>query len=465
MTKTIKDLPGPKGYPFVGMLPKVNLPDLHNQIQKWAEDYGDVFRLDLGLTEQMVVARPSIIQKLLASRPKEFNRSKKLDRVIREATVNGVFNAEGEDWKLHRSLVAKGLDVKHQKSFYPAMALPLERLYNKWSKNADDEAPFNIQKDLLRFTVDVTSSLAFGYPMNTIEQEGGVIQDHMDKIFPTMFKRINSPIPWYHYFKSKDDRVFDKAVLEMNKLIDTFIEKGKKEIENDPSLINNPENVLQSFLVAAEQDDKITNEHVKGNLLTLLMAGEDTTAHTLAWMIVLLTEQPKVCTEIAEEADSILNDECWATKYESNAQLKHIEAVAFESMRLKPVAPAMLFETTEDLEIEGYFFKKGQKVLTHHRYGAVNDAYFSDAKTFNADRWKKESRCPVHNTDAYTPFGGGPRYCPGRNLALLEIKMVIAMLFKNFEIEMETNHKDIKEIMAFTMMSSEFQVKLKHRNK
>ena len=102
-------------------------------------------------------------------------------------------------------------------------------------------------------------------------------------------------------------------------------------------------------------------------------------------------------------------------------------------------------------------------VLTQYRHGALRDEYFTEAKSFKPERWLKESKCPVHNTDAFTPFGAGPRYCPGRNLAILEIKNVIAMLFKNFEIELVTPVEDVKEIMAFTMMASEYKVRLKPR--
>ena len=132
-------------------------------------------------------------------------------------------------------------------------------------------------------------------------------------------------------------------------------------------------------------------------------------------------------------------------------------------MRFKPVAPVLLFEAEEDIILEGIEFKKGQRVLTQNRPGALNEEFFSDAESFMPERWMKASKCPMHNMDAFTPFGAGPRYCPGRNLALLEIRMVISMLFKNFTIEMVTPRAEINEVMAFTMMSTEYKVRLKKR--
>ena len=118
MPTTAKQLPGPKGLPLLGNLFKLDLPNLHNQIEEWAKEYGDVYLLNLGISNQLVITRPSLIQKILLARPNEFVRMKKMDGVIKQAGVDGAFNAEGESWKMHRSIVAKGLDVKHLKDFY-----------------------------------------------------------------------------------------------------------------------------------------------------------------------------------------------------------------------------------------------------------------------------------------------------------------------------------------------------------
>lgn len=463
MAIKVNELTGPKGLPVLGTIFKLDLPNLHRQIEEWADIYGDVYRLDLPIKNQMVVTRPSMIQAISADRPDGFVRAKKLDLILREGGVHGVFNAEGEEWKVHRSLVTKGLDVKHQKQFFPQLVATIERLYNKWQKDAESGEPFDIQQDLLRFTVDVSVWLAFGYEINTLEQREGVIQEHMEKIFPTIFERINNPIPWHRFIRSKKSREFDIAVSEMNKLVDKFIEEAQKNIDANPDLREHPSNLIESILVASETEDAIGPKEVRGDLLTLLMAGEDTTAHTLIWMIYELASLPHIQDEIRKEVDALLLDEPYIKDYSLNSKFRYIEAAANESLRFKPVAPIILHEAIRDTEIEGFEIKTGQMVLTQYRHGALSDKYFTDAREFKPERWLKESKCPVHNSDAFTPFGAGPRYCPGRNLAILEIRNVIAMLFKNFEFELVTPLDDVKEIMAFTMMASEYKIRLKPR--
>lgn len=463
MSINVKHLKGPKGYPLVGMTPKLDLNNLHNQLEGWAKEFGDVFNLDLGYTSQTVVSRPSIIHKIFANRPEGFIRMKKMDGILKEGGVHGVFNAEGDEWRLHRKIVAKGLDVKHQKEFYPLMLSTVEKLYNKWAKNAENGDVFDIQRDLLRFTVDITATLAFGFKMNTLEQEGSAIQDHMEKVFPMIFKRINQPIQWHRLYKNRADKEFEVAVEEMKKLVEEFISSGIERLKSNPELKDNPSNLLESILIAAEEEKDFTLKEVRGTLLTLLMAGEDTTAHTLIWILYLLTMHTDVQKGIREEVDRILGEDKWLKEYKANNEFHFIEGVAHESMRFKPVAPIMVFQAAKEMNIEEFCFKKGQKIITNYRPGALNDDYFTDAQNFNPKRWLKESKCPVHNMEAFAAFGGGPRYCPGRNLAILEIKMVIAMLFKNFNVEMVTEHKDIHEIMAFAMMASDYKVRLTPR--
>lgn len=461
--KTYKTLDGPKGLPFLGSIFEIDLPRLHQQIEVWEKEFGSVFKLKLAGIKLIVISDPVLIQKILKLRPKEFQRASKMNRIIREQGIHGLFNAEKEDWEKHRSIITKGLDVKHQKQFFPELKIITERLYNKWEKDAIDGNEIDIQQDFLRYTVDVTTSIAFGIQMNTIEENGGVIQDHLEKIFPMIFKRINDPIPFYKLFKGKKDKEFDLALKEIHAFIDDIIVKGKEKIKNNPELMENPGNVLEAILVAAETMDGFGDEEVKGNLLTLLMAGEDTTAHTLSWAMTQMTQHPEAVQAIQVEADEVLGDAVMFEVYEDHNRLKYTEAVANETMRIKPVAPIVLNEPTEDIEFDGYLFKKGHRLVMQTRIGAMKDDYFTDAEQFNPNRWLLASRCPMHNTDAFMPFGAGPRFCPGRNLALLEMKMILSMLYKNFTVEMVTPQHEIAEELAFTMMSSQYYVKLKKR--
>jgi len=187
----------------------------------------------------------------------------------------------------------------------------------------------------------------------------------------------------------------------------------------------------------------------------------------LAWTMYLLADQPEVQEKLHQEANSILGENSWLTNYKEHSSLIYTEAVAIETMRLKPVAPLLLFEPLEDVEVNGYLFEKGAKLMIETRYSAIQEENFVNPTEFTPERWMKEEKgkCPMgHDTRAYIPFGAGARFCPGKNLAMLEMKLVLSMLMKNFKLEMVTPKEDVKEIMAFTMMPSAFKVRLVKRN-
>jgi cytochrome P450 len=466
MSITYKNLSGPKQLPLLGNIHQVTISNLHNNFEKWASEYGDVFKVALGPKKFTIVSKPEIVQQILKQRPTKFRRMSKLDHILRSENIIGVFNTEGEEWKIHRKIVNKGLDLKHQQLYFPSMLVTLERFYNKMIAASQTNESYIIQDDLIRFTVDVTSFLAFGYEMNTLEQKGGVIQNYMEKIFPMLFKRINDPILFYKIYKNKKDREYDVALREINKQIDVFIENGKERLKKNPELKNNPSNFLEAILVAAEEEHVFSNQEIKGNLLTILLAGEDTTAHSIAWAISFICKHPEVQKKLQEEADAVLGQDNYLKEYSKHNDFPYIEAVINETLRLKSVAPLLIMEPLEDVEIDNYLFKKGAVTTLLTRFGATSDHYFSDSDQFKPERWleKAASACPVHNTDALMPFGFGPRFCPGKNLAFLEMKLVLSMIAKNFTIEMVSPPEEVKEIMAFAMMPSKYEIGLKKRN-
>jgi cytochrome P450 len=466
MSVTFKQLPGPKGLPIIGNLHQIKFDKLHAQLENYALEFGAVFKVILGPLKFTVVSKPEIIQKILRARPADFRRMSKMDRILKSEGVHGVFNAEGETWKVHRRIVNKSLDVKHQEQFFPVMMNITERLYKKMLTAANSNSSYNLQDDLSRFTVDVTTSLAFGFEMNTLEQKGDIIQDHMEKIFPMIFKRINDPIAFHKIYRSKKDRAYDHAIVEIEKHVDQFIENGRERLKNNPQLKEKPENFLDAILVAADEEQTFTNDEIKGNLLTLLLAGEDTTAHSLAWATFLICQNPHIQDKLQEEADSILGNDSYLKNYSKINDLNYTEGVINETLRLKSVAPLLFLEPTKDVVIDDYQFRKGANIVALTRFGGLTDDYFTNSEEFNPERWlKKESKCPVHNMEAFIPFGSGARFCPGKSLAVLEMKLVLSMIMKNFTVEMVTPQTEVEEIMAFTLMPGKFAVRLKKRKK
>lgn len=205
----------------------------------------------------------------------------------------------------------------------------------------------------------------------------------------------------------------------------------------------------------------LTDAQLLGNVLTVLLAGEDTTANTLGWTLYLLHSHRGQWDSLVAQVDAALAaGEDMPRQFDTARGLERIEDCVNEAMRLKPVAPLLLFEACRDTVVEGMAMPRGTQLICLMRPGAVDTAVAGDAGQYRPQRWRVAG--PDHElTKASMPFGAGPRLCPGRYLAMLEMKMVLATLARNYElIEVGTaDGHEPPERLAFTM----FPVGLKLR--
>jgi cytochrome P450 len=203
---------------------------------------------------------------------------------------------------------------------------------------------------------------------------------------------------------------------------------------------------------------------VAGNVQTMLLAGEDTTANTLGWMIWLLYRHPQALRRAQEEVRR-LAPEPGAFSIEQMDALDWLDACAQEAMRLKPVAPFMPLEALRDTSIGDVAVPAGTLVWCVLRHDSVAEPHFSRPAQFLPERWLEEGAAAGLRADkrAASPFGSGPRTCPGRYLALLEIKVAMAMLLARFDIDaVDTpDGGEAREQMGFVMSAVGLRMRLR----
>ena len=236
----------------------------------------------------------------------------------------------------------------------------------------------------------------------------------------------------------------------------------------DPGLREHPRNLLEAMIVAADLPDSgVSDREVAGNVVTMLLAGEDTTANTLAWMIHLLHRNPETLRRAQQEVRRVAGDPA-ACSFEQMGALEYVEACAHETMRLKPVAPLLVVQALRDTVIADVRVPADTVVWCVMRHDSMDDRPFPNAAAFDPQRWLGDGGPTQAASSARRvsmPFGAGPRLCPGRNLALLEIKMAMTMLLGRFQIDsVETpDGAEAAEHLAFTMAPVGLRMRLSER--
>ena len=466
--REIAELPGPRGLPLVGNLLQIDAPHIHRQVERWTTQYGPYFRFRLGSRKIFVVSDHAAIGAVFRDRPEGFRRTQRIGQIAAEiGLAAGLFGAEGEAWRRQRKMVMAGFDPRHLRAYFPSLVKVSGRLEKRWRLAASTGQAIDLQPDLMRFTVDAISGLAFGADVNTLESDDEVIQNHLDKIFPTLFRRLLAPLPTWRWWKSAADRELDRSVVAVGEAIDGFVSAARARLDADPERRAAPHNLLEAMIVAAaDPGSGITDAEVSGNVMTMLLAGEDTTANTLAWAIWLLTRHPEALARARAEVDS-LADRSGGWTLDRLAELRFLEACANETMRLKPVAPFIMLQALRETQVADIRVPAGTLVWSSLRSDAVREDYFRDAARFEPERWLDGRAAPSATSvnRVSMPFGAGPRVCPGRQLAMLEIKMALAMLLGSFEIESVTPATGVEpdELMSFTMTPAAMTMRLRER--
>ncbi len=467
--RRIEDLPGPRGLPLLGNALQIRPSRFHLQVEQWCREHGPYFKLQFGRHKVLVVGDHEAVASILRDRPDGFRRTSRMQEIGDEmGLAPGVFGVNGDAWRRQRRMVMAGFDPVHVKRYFPSLLTVAQRLAGRWDKAAQQGLSIDLQADLMRYTVDAIAGLAFGAEVNTLESDGDVIQQHLDKIFPALFKRILAPVPIWRFVKSAADRQLERSMVEVNAAVDGFIEQARARMRADPGLREHPRNLLEAMLAAADKPDSgIDDSQVAGNVLTMLLAGEDTTANTIAWMIHLLWRNPQALANAIDEVRRVVGD-AQSPTLEQVTQLEFVEACAHETMRLKPVAPQLPLQTLHDMTIGDVHVPGGTVVISMLRRDSVSENHLPRAAAFEPERWLGESGAGQQATSAKRlsmPFGAGPRICPGRYLALLEIKMAIAVLLGRFDIQsVDTpDGKEPREHLSFTMTPVGLRMRLRVR--
>ena len=465
--RRLDDLPGPKGWPLVGNAPQMDVKRFHLVQEEWAATYGPLYVYRLGRNRILGIADPRLNETILRARPETYRRASNVEPVFREMGVDGVFSAEGPAWRSQRRLAMGALSHRNLRGFYPALQTVTRRLRTRWEKKADAGATLDLADELKRFTVDVTTTLTFGYDVNTLEQGDDVIQRKLELVFPAFARRLFAILPTWRWIRTPYDRRLDRALTELRRWLGVRLDEARARLASDPTRAERPENFLESMIAARDADGRpFPDDIIFGNAMTMLLAGEDTTAYTLAWAVHHLCDAPDAATRLRTEADALRATDAAPNDIETADCLAYAGAVAYEAMRLRPVAPTLLLEANHDVVIADVAVPKGTWIALHTRPPALDAQNFGDPLAFRPERWLDANATGgAQDPSANIPFGSGPRICPGRTLALLEMKVVLAMLFGDFDVERVGDAAEVKELFAFTMAPVGMRVRLHSRTR
>ncbi|MFJ8940269.1 cytochrome P450 [Streptomyces sp. NPDC102365] len=450
--QTIADLPEPPGLPVVGHGPALARGGtMHRTLFRWRDRLGPTYRVRLGPITAVVSSAPEIVGAVLRERPQTFRRASYLSDVIDEIGGHGLFNAEGDDWRRLRRSAVPGLSVTSLRNAFGTIVRSTGRLRDHWAAAGPDRR-VDVLDDMMRYTLEVIGGLTLGHDFDAVRRpHADGVHQRLPLIASTLVRRMYSPVPYWRWFRLPADRRTDAVVAEAGALVaDRYADAQRRMNAGEQ-----PTCYLDTLVKhSLDHDEPLTAKDAAGAVVSMLVAGEDNTAAQVTWAMHHLANHPEAQANVRAETAEVLGDRRLPDDAATLSRLGYVEAVVKETTRVNPPAPYLVMEAATATTIpdggEGLRVDPGTVLILLTDDGA-------DPGPFRPEQWLSDPPA----APASHPFGGGPRLCPGRNLALIESMLLIAMTCHNFTIEPDTSRGPVGERVTLAVFPTDVGVRLR----
>lgn len=415
MAQAILRPPGPKGRHFVdspllgGEGALVNLP-------RMASRYGDVSFWQFLHVSTYFFAHPDQIESVLVTQHRSFTKGIGT-RANPELFGNGLLTSEGEFWLRQRRLSQPAFHRTRIASYADVMVREAERRLDGWR----DGEVLDIHREMMETTLAIATRTLFGVDLGP---KMPVVADALDA-----FIRQNAGISVWRLFLKLPTPTrlrFLRGVRALDDIVYGIIRERRASGMGD--------DLLSDLLRAQDEDGSfMTDQQLRDEVMTMLLAGHETTALALSWAWYLLVTHPEAQAELHQEVDRVLSGRALAAS--DVARLAFTNNVIRETMRLYPPAWLMTRRAAEKVEIGGYVVPVGSNIIVSPWVTHRDARFFPSPEAFKPERWADERMQAVPKF-AYFPFGGGPRACIGNNFALMEASILLAAVAQRFQINL-----------------------------
>jgi cytochrome P450 len=379
--------------------------------------FGDAVKVALGPLDVTLLSHPDMVEDILVTRNRLWQKDRFLQIHLRPILGEGLLTSEGDFWRRQRRLAQPAFHKERIASYGDVMVGHATRLANRWR----DGEVRDVHEDMMRLTLEIVAQALFGA---SVGDHASQVNEALEAILAVVSDPFELFIPILRRLPTPQRRRFDRAVVQLDAIIYDVIAQRRTTETKD----------LLSMLLAAKDEDgsRMSDKQVRDEVMTLFLAGHETTAINLSWTWLLLSEHPEVEAKVHKELREVLGDR--PPGFADLPHLKYTAHVISESLRLYPPAWSMGREAKQDLEVGGFKVQKGGQVWFCPWAIQRDPRWFDQPNRFRPERWEGDLHKTLHRY-AYFPFGGGPRFCIGQSFAQMESVLLLATLARDFRVE------------------------------
>jgi len=395
-------------------------------LEKIFRQYGDIVHLRMLNLHIYAIAHPEGIKHALQDNHRNYTKSFDY-QILARLLGQGLVTSEGALWLRQRRLMQPMFHKQKIAAFGAMMTDCTAEMLDRWSGLAERGEAFDATSEMMRLTLHIVGRALL--TMDLTSHAGRIGRDMT--IANERFAQfdLGTLMPW---LPTPRNVRFRKATRELRGLVLDIIAQRRREGRDYGDLL--------SMLLAVRDEDTgegMNDEQLRDEVLTLILAGHETTATALSWIWYLLSRNPEVEAKLHAELDEVLGGRAPTTA--DLANLNYTGMVVDEAMRIYPPVWAVGRAAIDDDEIMGYRIPKGSNLMLSQFYAHRHPSFWENPERFDPERFATE-RAAGRPRYAYFPFGGGPRMCIGNIFALTEAQLVLASVAQRYRLRVVPGH-------------------------
>jgi cytochrome P450 len=414
--------PGPRGNFMLGNLLEAWRDPIGLMTQATAE-HGDVVCLRFGPMRYVLVNHPDGVRHVLVENAKNYVKSKNYQG-LKLVLGEGLLTSEGDAWKRQRKLAQPAFHRDRIAAFAAAMASDTEAMCAEWMSHPP--STLDVHAEMMRLTFRIVGRTLFGID---IDGEARAVGQALGFVVRFANDYVESLVRIPTWLPTPSNIAFKRAMVTLDGLVARIVEERRRSGRLGDDLL--------AMLLAARDETTgaaMTERQLRDEVMTIVLAGHETTANALTWTWWLLAHHPDVAARMRAEIDAVLGDR--APTLADLPRLPTVAHVLDESMRLYPPAWAFERRALAADTVMGYAVPRDATVGISPYVLHRHPAFWEDPERFDPDRFASE-RTAQRPKWVYLPFGGGPRTCIGASFAAMEAQIVLAMVARRFVLDVQ----------------------------
>ncbi|NXP58540.1 CP4V2 protein, partial [Chloropsis cyanopogon] len=449
--RMVKSVPGVSPcYPVLGnaLLFERNGEDFFKQLQFYTEEFRSwpLFKLWIGPVPVMVLYHPDSVEVILNS-SKHIEKSY-LYKFMHPWLGTGLLTSTGDKWRSRRKMITPTFHFAILNDFLEVMNEQGNILVKKLEKHVDKE-PFDIFMDITLCVLDIICETAMGRNVGAQKNKDSEYVSAIYRMSDLIQRRQMSPWLWpdFLYILFKEGREHKRNLNILHNFTDTVIAEKAEELkstqqkkhDNDGNCEESGSKKRKAFLdmllnATDDEGNKLSYRDIREEVDTFMFEGHDTTAAAINWVLYLLARNPEIQKKVHRELDEVFDNTEHSVTTDHLKNLRYLECVVKEALRLYPSVPMFARTLREDCVIKGYQIPRGANVLVLTYALHRDPEIFPDPEEFRPERFFPEN-CKGRHPYAYVPFSAGPRNCIGQRFAQMEEKTLLALILRRFWVE------------------------------